>query len=46
MAVEFLSEKTPGLEMDEKRIASMRIRGARKGRPAEMRFRPVRIKQD
>jgi hypothetical protein len=46
MAVEYLSEKTPGLEMDEKRIAAMRVRRARKGRPAEMRFRPVRIKEN
>jgi len=45
MVAEFLSEKAPGMAIDEKRIASMRIRSVGKGKPPEMRFRPVQIKR-
>lgn len=44
IVAEFLAEKAPAVEVDEKGIASMRIRGARAAKPVEMRFRPVRLK--
>ncbi len=45
MVAEFLAEKAPALEVDEKRIASMRIRTVRPvAKPVEMRFRPVEMK--
>lgn len=45
MVAEFLAEKAPALEVDEKRIASMRIRTVRAARkPVEMRFRAVEMR--
>ncbi|HUO04648.1 MAG TPA: helix-turn-helix domain-containing protein [Candidatus Binataceae bacterium] len=44
IVAEFLAEKAPKLDVDEKRIASMRIRTARTTKAIEMRFRPVLMK--
>jgi DNA-binding transcriptional regulator YiaG len=44
MVAEFLSDKAPALEVDRKRIASMRLRTVpRASKPIEMRFRPVEM---
>lgn len=45
MAAQFLGDKAPALDVDERAIASMRIRAARESaKPEEMRFRPVEMK--
>lgn len=45
IVAEFVAEKAPAVEVDEKSIASMRIRAARpSGKRHEMRFRPVQLR--
>jgi DNA-binding transcriptional regulator YiaG len=45
MVAQFLADKAPALAVDEKRIASMRIRAVRDSSElAEMRFKPIEIK--
>jgi DNA-binding transcriptional regulator YiaG len=45
IVAEFLGEKAPAMEVDEKRIVSMRIRAVRPvAKPVEMRFRAVNIR--
>ena len=45
IVAEFLGEKAPAVEVDEKRIASMRLRTIRPvAKPVEMRFRAVDTK--
>ena len=44
IGAEFLFQKATKLDVDEKRIASMRIRTVRTAKAVEMRFRPVLMK--